>query len=353
MRHLFEDKVLKIDELSGGRIGVLLQNSLLIYNINNFKKLEEIKLPNQGGYYDERIADFIELKNSDLVLWSPKKIFLYQLSGNKYNFYQSINGLEEKEENKEKNEEENEEFVYYHDKRDKEHEINSVYELTNGKLVCCSSIGLLIYTKDNGNYKFESKHEMEIDVRKIIEIDANKLILFQRYHYFWWGCSRNNYSSHTYSISTYDIETKKLTQIASNKVDKNNYYGYALISFMIKNGLLFVRYGNRIDIYDIKNNMLLMNHDQEGMVKIDESYYGKYKILKDEMDIIFLCDYFDNFIITKNIKNIAKIHMIKDNSFNYIKDFPYQLEDLKEIIKLKNNNLLMYSNRQLIILNHK
>ena len=194
---------------------------------------------------------------------------------------------------------------------------------------------------------------MKIDVRKIIEYDTNKLILLQRYHYFFWGCSQNNFFSHTYSISTYDIETKKLTELASNKVTKSDFYGYCLISYMIKDGKFLVRYGNRIDIYDIKNNMLLLNHDQNDMIKNENNYYGNYKILKDEMDIIFLCDYDDNLIITKNKENKVRIYTLKDNTLKYVKDFPFEQEDLNEIIKLKNGTLLMYSRNELSLLNKK
>ena len=357
-------RIYKIKELSNKRIGILLNHSFQIYNLNSFKKIEEIKLPVSDNYYsDERISDFTELKNSDLVLWSLKKIFFYQLSENHYSLYQSLNGLEEikenkeNKENKEKEEEEDEddyyEESYYYHRESKEFEINSIYELTNGKLVCCSSTGLIIYIKDNEKYIFESKHKMKIDVRKIIEYDTNKLILLQRYHYFFWGCSRNNFFSHTYSISTYDIETKKLTELASNKVTKNDFYGYCLISYMIKDGKFLVRYGNRIDIYDIKNNMLLLNHDQNDMIKNENNYYGNYKILKDEMDIIFLCDYDDNLIITKNKENKVRIYTLKDNTLKYVKDFPFEQEDLNEIIKLKNGTLLMYSRNELSLLNKK
>ena len=194
---------------------------------------------------------------------------------------------------------------------------------------------------------------MDIDVRKVIELNQNQLILLQRYHYFWWGCSRNNYSSHTYSISLYNIETKELTKIASNKVTKDDYYGYAAFSFLIKDKYLLVRYGNKIDIYDIKNNMVLVNHDQESMILNEENYYGNYKILKDEMNIVFMCDYFDNLFIVKDKENKPKIYKLLDNSFVKVSDFPYGLEKLKGIIKLKNNNLLMYSDNQLAIISQK
>ena len=89
-------RIYKIKELSNKRIGILLNYSFQIYNLNSFKKIEEIILPVQDNYYsDERISDFTELKNSDLVLWSLKKIFFYQISENKYSLYQSLNGLNE------------------------------------------------------------------------------------------------------------------------------------------------------------------------------------------------------------------------------------------------------------------
>jgi len=116
-------------------------------------------------------------------------------------------------------------------------------------------------------------------------------------------------------------------------VSNKDYYGYVLISYLIKNEYLLIRYGKKIDIYDINNNMSLVNHDQEEIIEKKDEYYGIYECLKGEMDIIFLCDYLNNLIITKNIEKKARIHMLKDNSLQYVKDFPYQLKDLKEIIK--------------------
>ena len=337
----FENKIIKINELSNKRFGILLNDSLLIYNLNNFKKLYEIELPIKKNY-DDGIFDFIELKNCDLVLWSLNKVFFYQLSENEYKLYQNVDGESEKEEEKV-----NDELISYMTKRNKEFNINSIYELSNDKLVCCNSLGLLIYEKKDDKYIYESKHKMDIDVRKIIEINPNKIILLQRYYYYYWLCSRSNFSSHTYSISVYEIDTKNLTVLAKNEVNQNNYYGYALISYLIKNGYLLIRYGNRINIYDINKNMALVNIDQDTMIK----QFEIFKILKDEMDIIFLCDYKDNLIITKDTKNKAKIYMLKDNSLQYEKNFPFELEGLIEIIKLKNNTFIMYSKDQMLLLN--
>ena len=99
--------------------------------------------------------------------------------------------------------------------------------------------------------------------------------------------------------------------------------------------------------------MLLLNHDQNDMIKNENNYYGNYKILKDEMDIIFLCDYDDNLIITKNKENKVRIYTLKDNTLKYVKDFPFEQEDINEIIKFKDGTLLMYSRNELSLLNKK
>jgi hypothetical protein len=349
----FDKKILKINELSNNRLGILLPDSLLIYNLNNLKKIDEIQLPFTGTCYDDdKIFNFVELKNSDLVLLSSEKILFYKTTEKSYQLNQTINGKEESE--KDKKEGKEEDFIRYrYDEERKNYEINSLYEMTNGKLVCCTSFGLEIYIKDKDKYILESKHKTEIDVRRVIEVNPNRLILLQRNHYFWWGCSRNNESIHTYSISIYDLEAKNLENKASNKADKDSYYGYVLISYLVKNGFLLVRYGNRIDIYDIKNNMKLVNNDQGNMIKTEEYHYRKFRILKDEMDIVFLCDYLDNLFIAKNSKNEAKIYMFEDNTLKFLKDFPFQMKDLKEIIRLKNNALIMYSNYVFIIVKQK
>ena len=99
------NKVFKINELSNKRIGILLINSFLIYDLKNFKKLDEIKLPFSNDYYNEGAFDFIELKNSDLAIYSADKILIYRISENKYQPYQTINVLEEKKEKADENEE--------------------------------------------------------------------------------------------------------------------------------------------------------------------------------------------------------------------------------------------------------
>ena len=170
-----KNKIFKINELSNQRIGILWKESFLIDGLKNFKKLYEIKLPISKDYYTEGVFDFIELKNSDLVIFSSDKILIYQKSGKKYQLYQIINSSEGVKEKVDENK-----VGCYFPSRTKKFEINSIYELTNGKLISCNSYGLTMYTKANEKYISDSKHEIEIDVRKVIELNPNKIILLQR-----------------------------------------------------------------------------------------------------------------------------------------------------------------------------
>ena len=95
-------KIINIKELSNGRIGILFEDSLLIENIKTSKKIDEIKLP-VIMHYDEGIFEFIELKNSQLILWSSETIYVYQIIDDKYNLYQNINESEEEKEKRKQN----------------------------------------------------------------------------------------------------------------------------------------------------------------------------------------------------------------------------------------------------------
>ena len=363
--NFYNELIEKIKELSNKRIGILLENSLRIYNIDSFKKLEEIKIPNLNDIYSygKQIFDFIELKNSDLVLWSPENIFFYQKTEDKYNLYQKIFGPKEHKEIKDNYDNYRNNCVDYSIFKTvkvlrKKYRINSIYELSNSKLAFCVSFGLIIYTKEKEKYILESFHPMKIDVIKLMELDKNKLILFRKHYYLFSAHLGIGFSQDTHSISIYNIETKEFINLATNEGNKNYYGEQEIISFIVKNGFLLVRYGDKIDIYDIKNNLLLKNHYYQDKIKSFHSiyYHDDYKISKDlnsEIDLIFLCDYFYNLLIAKNSKNKAKIFMLKDNSLKYIRDFPFELDYLREIIKLKNNKFLMYSGTKLIILNPK
>ena len=120
---------------------------------------------------------------------------------------------------------------------------------------------------------------------------------------------------------------------------------------IIKNKFLFIRYGYKIDIFNMEQNMKLVNSDQEENIKTENFYGYNIKMLKDEINIEFLCDYIDNLIIAKDFGNIIKIYKFDGKSLKYYKDFPIQMKEIIGIIKLKNNKYIMYSDYELYLIN--
>ena len=179
----FDTKVIiEIKELSNKRIGVLSKNSLSIYCSNTFRLLCEIepnrieypnppkdslpndedelntfnfntnnplKRPSENKQYngkktilsfDENLIDFIELKNSDIVLWSSNNILILKKNKNEYKFHQKIYEYE--------NTNEDEESFSYFPPHEYPYNINIINELRNGNLISGNSFGLILYTKD-------------------------------------------------------------------------------------------------------------------------------------------------------------------------------------------------------------
>ena len=115
-----------------------------------------------------RFVDFIELKNCDIVLWTSSAILIYNKE------YKLIKGIDQREHgNIYKREDINYGSTTYYN-------INSMYEMKNGKLVSCNSYGLRFYEKDK--YILISTEKMEIDVHLIMKIKPNILILLQKHY---------------------------------------------------------------------------------------------------------------------------------------------------------------------------
>ena len=83
-------------------------------------------------------------------------------------------------------------------------------------------------------------------------------------------------------------------------------------------------------------------NDEEG-----DFYFGekeKKRKIKDEMNIRFLSKYSEDLFFAKDINDIIRIYKFKDKSFELYQNFPnITTKKIKGMIKLKNNNLIMYS----------
>ena len=325
------NKIIILHELSNKNIGILFSSKLGIYSINTFKLICNIT-PNVN-VCNLNLINFIELKNNDIIIWSQRTILLfYKLSYKEYKQYQIIN-----------------EYTlspYFSYDLYSSYNINSIYQLKNGLLISCNSYGLYFYYKKDNKYILLSKHEISIEVENIIEIKENVLVLIQRYHEPGRGCIIGNRTpgKYHYSISIYNIETKE--EKILNKYSKYKYENFSDsgITYLVKNRYLFIRYIDHFFIYDIKQNMKLINKDKE-------NEGGEIiKVLKNEMRINFLCNYFDKFILVRDLfdKKI-KIYIFNGESLKYYKDFPFDNKN-NGITKLANNDIIMYSSNSFSLL---
>ena len=78
-----------------------------------------------------------------------------------------------------------------------------------------------------------------------------------------------------------------------------------------------------------------------------------YNKIKDEMNIRFLCKYSKDLFFAKNMKNEIKLYKFKDKSFELFQNFPYSTNENIGMIKLKNNNLIIYSNHNVLLINER
>jgi hypothetical protein len=359
----FDDKkIITIKELSNNRLAILFVELLSIYSLKTFKKLNEIKLDNtlfQNSEKDEKesenkneiVIDLIELKNLDLVLWTTKDtILFYKFTDNNYTLSQKIN------ENIQKEEKDDYFFRerFYSNNKDV-YNINSIYQLTNGNILSCNTDGIKIYCIKNDKYELELNYPMDIEVINAIEIKSNQLILFQVNFVSGGFCSRSYHCTITYSVSLYDINNKKsfcLSEFQENVSLRNNE-----INFFKSNDLLFVKFGQfKFEIFDINQNMKSLNQNNEiiGIDKINE-FIGfcrqvSFVKIKDEMNIKFLCNYTEDLFFAKDIKNTIKLYQFKNKSYEFYQDFPLSKAEIRGMTKLKNNNIIMYSLNEIMVI---
>ena len=326
-----------IHELPYNRIGILTEFYLLIHSLNTFKLINKLEPDLKLIISEDKkidfcpLFDFIVLKNNDLVIWNSKIIFFYSLTTQEYKQYQTINEYNLGE-NKDKY------FDYYYNKYIY---VKSIYELSNDKLVSCNSYELKIYYKKNNEYYLESKL-ITYDVEKVYEIKPNILILFQK-NFLGRKClSGMGRDVFMNSISIYDIKKEKELNL---KIYDFLVDGEGDINFLIKNNYLLTRYGNNVDIFNIDKNMELIKNEND---YYNFNPYNKKK-LKIEMKISFLCDYYGDLFFVKNLNGV-KIYKFENEKISFFSDFPFEIKRIKGMIKLKNNLLVMYSEKEIKVL---
>ena len=72
--------------------------------------------------------------------------------------------------------------------------------------------------------------------------------------------------------------------------------------------------------------------------------------IKDEMNINFLCNYSKDLFFAKDVKNNIKIYKFKNKSFEFYQDFPFSKAEIRGMTILKNNNIIIYSLNEIMII---
>lgn len=336
LRHLspgYNDFCKIIHVLSKKRLGLLSQNKLKIISLKSFKEIKIIQ-PNYNQLYSKRdilgndFIDFKELKNQNIILWTSNVILIYD---KEYNLIQKIDEIEHGNICERKDYDYGT-TTYYN--------INSIYELTNGKLLSCNSYGLKFYEKNNNEYNLISTEKMEIDVHFAIETKQNLLILLQKHYDEIYSDMEGD---DKYLISIYNIENKSLNIVFGTKVESIMGEFYR-INFINNKKYLFMCYGKTMKIFDLEKNMKLVN------IENADDLYGKYeykcgnyeRIMKEEKRISkVLTNYSNTLFFGRDSNGNLKLYIFENNTLNIYYNF--KEKNIDTVIKLKNNDFIAYS----------
>ena len=326
----------KVFELSDKRFAILNNDELKIYSLNDFKFIT--KIDNNGTK-----SDYIELNNKDIVRKRDSYIDFFKLSDQTYKLFQTI------EEGKD----------------DDDYYSFSLHKLMNGNLLSCNNDGIKIYSKENNKYKLILNYKMEARAIDAIEIEDNKLVLFQ------------NKKGYGFQISFFDILSKE-----EKKLNEGFYccglFGNSYLNMFKNNKYLFVQFKSYDLNYDVYN-CIDYKPKREYFIKTGFIFnLGKEKYLRCEVDDFpekdhevrynakargclppsfkIECDFNnDFFIVKKNDKKDdesgLKIFKYDNNKFQLYKNLslPFNFNHIKGIIKLKNNNFIIYSLNEIFL----
>ena len=308
----------KIYEFSNKRIAVCDRKGkkIKIYSLKTGKFITEIE--------SENITGVTELKNSDLIIYSSTKIYFYKLLQN--NHYELYKSIDENKQGTLKNEE-YDDFCLY-----------SVHELMNGNLLSCNSYGIKIYKKNSDEYyKLSFIKRIDNSIRNAVEIKKNLLFLFG-YHE---GSLISSFRECKLTIYKYDIEENVLTELNNRYInDEVGIMGFLdYVNYVINNNYLIIRFKYNLDIYDI---------NQDG--KLIDTFRKKFsgEIICNEI----ICNFDENKIVVRTYDGIYKILRYENKSFHGFKIFPFAHKLTKGIIKLKDNNFIIYSKNKIMLLNN-
>lgn len=322
------NKIDKVYELSDGRIAIIEKKgkNMKIYSLKNGKMITKINQDN--------ILGIIELKNKDVVLNSKHEIFFYKLLPNKnYELYQEINEFNQGNNIFKK-------CIFNELEKTEYYKLNSIYQLMNNNLVSCNSYGIKIYKKDkDGQYKLSFMKELGEEVKNVVEIKNNILIIF---HIFV-NLVSSTFEYYVFTIYKFDIGKQELTMLNQSRMtDRQFNIGACLITYQLINNYLFVRYGLSLGVYDISKDMEFVKYNFNGTGR-NVSRFG-FPVEK------FICNYEGDIFVARDTDYEYRLFRFENNSFKAYNLFPY-IKRANGLIKLKNNNFIFFNKNSITLLN--
>ena len=299
-----KNEIYRVYEISDNRLAVEFDKCIKIYSLKNFKLITNIE--------HERIDNSIELKNKDIAIHDYSTVNFYKLSENDYVFYQKLS---------------------------EEGKIYEIYELKNETLALCIRRQINLYSKSNEGYQNISKIKLGETVANILEIKDNILFIFEKSRSGTFATA--DYSP--YSLEILNFEKKKIKPLYYGDFsyyndDSLTYSGCD--SIIKKNKYLLVRYANNFDIYDIENY-----EDIKCIYKLERNKNPK-DFPSNFLNLANFND--DNFLVLQN-KDIYKYDEIS-NKIIFVKKLEIEMEEIIDVIKLKNNYLVAYNKNEIFLI---
>ena len=210
--------------------------------------------------------------------------------------------------------------------------------MKNGKLVSCNSYGLKFYEKDKDKYNLISTEKMKIDVHFIYEIKTNELILLQKHYDESWGDMEGD---DKYLISIYNIENKSLIEVFRSRV--GSMMGeFDRINYIINKKYLFMCYGKTMEIFNLEKNMQNIYIENGYVYEYENIFFGTQRIMKEEKRIrSVLANFSDTLFFGEDNYGNLNMYIFNNNTLNIYYNF--KIRNIKGVIKLKNNNFILYS----------
>ena len=121
--------------------------------------------------------------------------------------------------------------------------------------------------------------------------------------------------------------------------DRDDIYGISSMTYLAYNNkYLLVRYGLSFDVYDITKDFEYKAENQ--------SFYGN----NNELLIYeFLCNFEEEYFLARGGFHEYKFFKYQNNVINEYKKFPFSKENMKGIIKMKNNKFIVYTEKEIIL----